>query len=158
MSQRVSNSTTRNDPGVIVTYGPTIAAVGGVLLGAYATYKAVQVQGQVEELKKQLAALQQQLTEMANQHKGTMMNHKHAIDGITNAVQTHEKSIKKLLKKTGGVTHTSSSHSSVMSGNVDLLGDIDTPSSAVVPKAQSHKRDISPQTNDVDQVISKFNN
>lgn len=156
MAQRATN-TTRSDPGVIVTYGPVIAAVSGVILGVYATYKASQLQTQVDELRKQLQALQQQVANGHSQINATLLNHRDSITGTSNKVMEHEKIIKKVKKVLPTVVSVSShTMTAAPARGVDLLGDIEMTSScstgaAAVPPKDAHS------SNSVDDVISRLN-
>lgn len=156
MAQRATN-TTRSDPSVIVTYGPVIAAVSGVILGVYATYKASQLQTQVDELKKQLQALQQQVTNGHSQINATLLNHRDTINGTSNKVLEHEKVIKKVRKVLPTAVPVSShSMTAVPARSVDLLGDIDMTSSSSTGTAAAPSKDAQ-CNNSVDDVISRLN-
>lgn len=156
MAQRATN-TTRSDPGVIVTYGPVIAAVSGVVLGVYATYKASQLQTQVDDLKKQLQALQQQVTNSHSQINATLVNHRDTINGTSSKLLEHDKTIKKLKKVLpASVAVSSHTMTATPARGVDLLGDIDMTSSSSTSSAPTPPKDAQ-SSNSVDDVISRLN-
>lgn len=158
MAQRQSN-TSRSDPGVIVTYGPVLAGVSGVLLGVYASYKASQLQRQVDELTKHLQVLQARLDKMDSEYRANFMNHKQAIDGIGGVVSAHDKSLKKINKRINGGQAPVSQQRSTSS--MDLLGDIHepvvaSPAKVPPPKSSPSLQAVADPTSDIDVVISRL--